>query len=278
MSLSRTNIGTRFTTVTELALKGVEFASLSQLMALVLDFPVLQRLFLCNSAWDEGLISPAPTLAFPHIQHLHIREVYKSDIINWLLAQTPIPVIPHLDLDLIHPPDVLALGSYLRVLGPSLMSLRLGFCSLDAGGDAEDFYEACDLSVNTQLRAISFGKFIWQPEYQLSSPVPWIFQILDSLKSMSLVRVEFSVYVTGEEDEDDIFPEIQWEVLDEILTQDSFKLVQMVRFAVTGLVEISMVEKCMARYLPTCHGRGLLHCRMSMGEEEEVSILVSTFH
>ena len=121
--------------LTQLKLHGIVFASFMQVSNLILAFPTLEDLSLHNSTWKEPLYGRVSTLPI-RLQHLSLGRCYERDVVDWLLSQDPIPLIPRLNFENIGPTDAPAIGQYLRVLGPSLTDLVIGFFSLDAGGDA----------------------------------------------------------------------------------------------------------------------------------------------
>lgn len=127
-----------FSNVTEFTLTAIEFASVSDVLDLTSTLPNLRHWSLRNVQWDDPSFSS--TVNFPNVpsslQSLQLEDCYKRDIISWLLSLKPVPLISHIDFGKIYPKDAPTLGEYLKVLGPALLTLRLGFFSLDSGGDA----------------------------------------------------------------------------------------------------------------------------------------------
>ncbi|KAL0066385.1 hypothetical protein AAF712_006644 [Marasmius tenuissimus] len=121
---------------------------------------------------------------------------YKRDIMACLLSQNPLPTIQTLDLGLVSPEDCQSYGEYLRRLGPGLSSLAMEFSSLDPGGDAEDFFNACDLSYNTRLRSICFRRVIFDWEYRLTSPMLWIAKTLSQISSSQFETPIFGIHLS----------------------------------------------------------------------------------
>ncbi|KAF8911774.1 hypothetical protein CPB85DRAFT_1434810 [Mucidula mucida] len=121
--------------VTHLYLDQVSFESFSETTLALCLFPALQSVSLCDVSWL--LSEPSPHLLPATVTHLSLTLCYQRDVFNWLLNQRP---IPHLNLGTsVAPSDAPSIGEYLAHCGPALRSLRLGFSSFDAGGDAEDF-------------------------------------------------------------------------------------------------------------------------------------------
>ncbi|KAK1223978.1 hypothetical protein PQX77_013139 [Marasmius sp. AFHP31] len=191
-----------FPGVVELELEGMTFTFVTHAITLLCRFRSLERVTMQNLAWmdpaqSEADASTVPASKFPStLVEMKLDACYKRDIMACLLSQNPLPTIQKLDLGLVSPEDCQSYGEYLKRLGPDLSSLAMEFRSLDPGGDAEDFFNACDLSYNTRLRSISFRRVIFDWEYRLTSPMSWIAKTLSQISSSQFETPIFGIHLS----------------------------------------------------------------------------------
>lgn len=100
----------------------------------ILAFPTLmtlEGLSLHISTWGEPLYGRVSALPI-RLHHLIVAlgRSYMRDVVNWLLSQDSIPLIPHLDFRSICAGSAPAVGQYLRIIGPNLTDLIIGFLPL----------------------------------------------------------------------------------------------------------------------------------------------------
>lgn len=281
------------TNISRLLLYSINFDSLRDVAQLVCQFAHLNRLYIEDVQWNGSNSDPSLKMSFPPVQHLTLSACYKRDFLHFLLPSGSLEgiVIPHLDLGIISSPhDSAALGSYLSFCGPNLKSLSLGFDSLDAGGDAEDFYASCvcapDHEIDEGITAhsplsknISIEKFCVRPfvrlggagRYQFSSPVGWILRVLEELVRLAELRVAkelrevvLGIHLLRIEDLDegslsntvnDQKLDVSWLYLDSLLTRALPH--GTCTFEVHGQVELESVRCVLIRLLPelAVHGR-----------------------
>ncbi|KAJ3840851.1 hypothetical protein F5878DRAFT_611900 [Lentinula raphanica] len=185
-----------FPNLLSIKIDSVVFPSVTQVMQILGSFRFLKTACLNNVDWapyntlDASLHYDIPS----SLRKFTLWYCCKRDILECFMSCDTPPAISELDLGVISPADTEAIGRYLRRLGRSLTSLSLGFSSLDAGGDAEDFYLNCDLSLNTRLQTITFQHFfLIFMEYRFSDPWPWISKIISSMRSDALTTITFSL-------------------------------------------------------------------------------------
>jgi len=230
----------QFRSVTKLELYSIELVSVSQLFDIVCTMPNLHSLGLDDAGWESELVEDKQTKLFPiGLNSMRIGECYKRDILSNLLPDNQYRgcVVETLDLGLVRPTDTPIIGQYLQFLGPSLAHLHVGFSSLDSGGDAgefessqlglsanflmflEDFYNACDLTANPQLKTLSFNRLVYHSDYQLTSAVPWIFAMLLRILPRPTLQVIFVLDVTSMDDLTRAEYPIDWKALDALITR-----------------------------------------------------------
>ncbi|KAL0570131.1 hypothetical protein V5O48_011836 [Marasmius crinis-equi] len=215
-------IKSSFSEIRELELDGIVFISVSQPMTMLCSFRMLEKITMRDLVWQD------PTQIREDGEHsyelpsslvyLSLHSCCKRDIITCLLSQNPPPVIHHLDVGLISPEDCPSFGEYIGGLGAHLFSLSLEFRSFDAGGDAEDFHKACNLSTNTGLRSILFESMTCL-EYRLTSPVLWIAKILSQISSSWFEEVTFCMHVFDVDEMNGRSLDDDWHALDAVLNE-----------------------------------------------------------
>lgn len=132
---TRTTLTTSFSGITRFRLSAVAMDTLDDLVALVCAFPHLETLALDDIGWDVPDASPSHQ--FPvGLRRLHLGSLYKRDLLEWMRARSPVPLVKHLSLGAVSPADAQEIGEYVAVANSQLQSLRVAFNSLDAGGDA----------------------------------------------------------------------------------------------------------------------------------------------
>ncbi|KIK55055.1 hypothetical protein GYMLUDRAFT_48266 [Collybiopsis luxurians FD-317 M1] len=259
-----------FSTLTTLELANTTFISVSQMMGILSGFRNLQSASLFDIIWNDPSSDTLDT-TYPFdvpssLTKLSLERCYKRDVMGCLLSLHPPPLIRDLNLGLVSPSDAEAIGKYIAHLGPSLSSLSLGFSSLDAGGDAEDFYNHCPLSLNTGLESIHFDRLVYMGEYRLTISYPWIAKILSTLCSPLLTCVCFSIYLPAIDPLSCLF-DLYWSELDQVLAQRQgvadLSRFECVRFWLYFDEELghgvldSVIEKIQG-HLPLCSQRGIL--------------------
>ncbi|KAJ3783900.1 hypothetical protein GGU10DRAFT_272535 [Lentinula aff. detonsa] len=230
------------------------------------SFRSLQTASLNDIGWGYPL-NDSPDTVFQYniplsLQKLSLWRCYKRDVMECFLSQDPLPIISELDLGVVSPSDTEAIGKYLGRLGNNLTSLSLGFSSLDAGGDAEDFYLNCDLSLNTQLESIHFDRFLYFSEYRLTSPWLWISKIISSMCSTILTTICFSIYLPHDQLFESHF-EFCWSEMDQFFDQGLVMLprFQHIQFRICfhsspELDILPLVFSTIRRELPLCDKHG----------------------
>ncbi|KAF9260581.1 hypothetical protein L218DRAFT_576003 [Marasmius fiardii PR-910] len=200
----------------------------------------------------------------------------KRDIVTCLLSQTPLPIIPRLNFGIISPEDCGVYGQYLTRLGPGLSSLSLGFYSLDAGGDAEDFYKACDLSYATRLSSIHFSRLVWFWDYRLTNPIPWIAKLLSKISSFQFEEISFDLHISNlnQIHSDRLPDDCDWGTLDIALSGlperiPSFQLVTFFIFILSGSPSLLSAKDILKAVLPLSSQRGILRFRTLLDRTNE---------
>nr|GAT48840.1 predicted protein [Mycena chlorophos] len=237
----------QFQRLTHLELRACDFNSFANLCRLVASKPALQSLLCDDLGWEDP--QTAEDAVVPStLSSLRLSGCYERDVLNWLVAQPRLPVIRHLELGAVSPPDTAAIGNFLRQLGPSLKLLQFAFWSLDPGGDAEDFCAHVDLSHNTRLDTIVLDKFIHYSTYRFSSAIGWIPQLLSRSRSLRRVFLGVSILSISElSPEDD---PIDWAALDNI-----FCSLATLCFRVLAIVELAEIAAVIKLLLPKCAAR-----------------------
>ncbi|KAE9390309.1 hypothetical protein BT96DRAFT_889382 [Gymnopus androsaceus JB14] len=258
-----------FPIIQSLELGSIAFKSVSQMMNMLCIFRVLQTASLNNLSWDDPSNDTVCTVfsydVSPTLDMLYLESCYKRDIIRCLLSQDPLPTIRELDVGIVSPSDTEAIGEYISRIGPHLSFLSLGFSSLDAGGDAEDFYCNSDLSLNTGLKSIHFDRLVYFAEYRLTNPWLWISKIISTLCSAMLTHVCFSVYIPLEDPLD--YLDFCWPEMDQLFAKDittyrlpHFECLQL-RLCFPHIPESDVLRLVIAsikRNLPLCDQGGVL--------------------
>lgn len=121
----------------------------------------------------------------------------------------------------------------------------------------EDFMASSDLSLNTGLRSLCIDKFVHY-DYQFSSAVPWILQLLQKLNSPGLEIIRFIVYLTCPGDLHPIEDPVDWGALDLILTSSPVWKLRSVSFKVSGSIPFDEAVQGIDECLPRCHEAGIL--------------------
>lgn len=115
----------------------MKFLNFSEVVACIASFPFLESLVLKEVGWDLDDEYYTPDKCPPkHLRNLELLFCYKRDIMNWFLQDPCVARVKRVDFYHIYDMDTAAAGKYLHALGDSLEELRVGFCGLDAGGDA----------------------------------------------------------------------------------------------------------------------------------------------
>ncbi|KAJ4468900.1 hypothetical protein J3R30DRAFT_3714404 [Lentinula aciculospora] len=237
-------------------------------MSMLGTFRSLQTASLNNISWGSPHNDTADILYhydLPSKLHkLSLWGCYKRDVLECFLSENSLPITRELDLGLISSSDTEAIGEYIGRLGDNLEALSLGFSSLDAGGDAEDFYLNCDLSRNTQLKSIHFDRLLYFSEYRLTNSWPWISKIISSLRSTALTTICFSIYIPHRRLSESYF-HFCWSELDQFFCQGLELLPHFERLQLRICFDhspqpdiIPLVFAILKRKLPLCDKGGLL--------------------
>ncbi|KAJ6469471.1 hypothetical protein C8R45DRAFT_837280 [Mycena sanguinolenta] len=242
-----------FQALTHLEVRAAQFDSVSYLVQLVSSKPLLQILSVDDLAWDDASFDPSQRVSGA-LHSLRLSNCYKRDILDWLASQERLPPISRIQLGSVYPEDTHSIGRFLRRLGAHLLILQLEFSSLDAGGDAEDFCARVDLAHNTNLRTLILSKFINYSEYQFSSAIGWIPELLS--RTPNLREVSFGVAIR---DLRELHPQedpIDWHALDSLF--NCHPHLQTLRFWISGIVALEAVSLALERCLPRSNERGML--------------------
>ncbi|KAI3608516.1 hypothetical protein WG66_000947 [Moniliophthora roreri] len=272
------NITAAFRNILQLELDGVSLDSVTQTMWFICAFPRVEKVAVRDLVWNDpsGDNDAHHTFRIPStLMELRLERCYKRDIMDCLLLQHPLPIIPRLDVGIVAPEDSWAIGQYIEKVGGHLRDLSLGFHSLDAGGDAEDFYHACDLGLSTGLHSIYFKRFISLWEYRLTSAVPWIIRILSRISAPAFETIYFGVHVSHIDQLDpfDLPEDFDWEALDHSLSEIRLPNFQSVTFLIfihslqyggIHIVDAIEVERLIKVYLPLTWQRGVLRFKTYM--------------
>ncbi|KAJ7698610.1 hypothetical protein B0H17DRAFT_927137 [Mycena rosella] len=248
-----------FQALTHLELWAAQFDSVSQLVQLVCSKPLLQILGFDDIAWADPSfeIPNNPSQFVPGaLRSLRLSNCYKRDILDWLVSHDSLPPIHHIQLGSVYPEDTQSIGHFLQRLGPELFTLQLEFSSLDAGGDAEEFCAHVDLAHNPALQAIRLDKFIHYSQYQFSSAVAWIPELISQTRSLK--EVSFGVAIR---DVEELHPQedpIDWDALDNLFCDPQFPDLRALRFWISGNVELDAVARVVTRSLPRSSQRRML--------------------
>jgi hypothetical protein len=131
-----------FSGIKELSITRSQFKTFDHAIEIISAFSQLESLHLDNVGWDydsedldikPGKIEPSPP---SRLRHLGLGYCYKRDVLNWFLRHQPTHAVSSVDLGTIFGLNTPSIGNYLHSLAGSLEHLQLGFCGLDAGGDA----------------------------------------------------------------------------------------------------------------------------------------------
>ncbi|KAK0449574.1 uncharacterized protein EV420DRAFT_1243022, partial [Desarmillaria tabescens] len=232
------------------------FDSFSQALEFIASFPLLQSLSIHDAIWTDPRMDTHPLPISLH--HLTLCDCYQRDIFDWLCFLEPIPLIPHINLGYsVRPADTQSIGTYLSHLGDALQTLTFGFWSFDAGGDAEDFYLAVNLGLNTALRHLRVDYFISNVEVsQVTSAGPWVVKILHQLNPAALERVDLGISPWSVDELDAEADSIDWVDLDRLFSGrlGGARL----RFLVYGHVDFEQVCRALKDRLASCSQRGNL--------------------
>ncbi|KAJ3871841.1 hypothetical protein F5051DRAFT_180670 [Lentinula edodes] len=262
-----------FPNLLSIELDSVSFASVSQVLCMLGSFHSLESASLNNIGWGSPT-NDTPDNVYnyeipPSLRKLCLWGCYKRDVMKCFLSQKALPIIRELDLGLISPSDTEAIGEYIGRLGKDLASLSLGFSSLDAGGDAEDFYLNCNLSLNTQLESIHFDRLLYFAEYRLTNPWPWISRIISSIRSTALTTICFSIYLPHSHLSNSYF-HFCWSEMDQFFNQrmmmlPCFKHLQLrICFDFSPDPDmIPLVLDKIEKKLPLCNEGGILQMKIN---------------
>ncbi|KAI4523438.1 hypothetical protein K525DRAFT_282701 [Schizophyllum commune Loenen D] len=232
--------------------------TLEDLVALVCAFPHLETLALDDIGWDVPDASPSHQ--FPvGLRRLHLGSLYKRDLLEWMRARSPVPLVKHLSLGAVSPADAQEIGEYIAVANSQLQSLRVAFNSLDAGGDAEDFSKAVDLSRCTALRSLWIDELVYFALFRLTSPFPWLVEILLQAAVLpELERITLTLYIDAAEQLDASEKPAHWTALDAVFAPPNFANLVALDVLICGEAALPSVDVALRAKLPTCASRGLL--------------------
>ncbi|KIY61811.1 hypothetical protein CYLTODRAFT_203466 [Cylindrobasidium torrendii FP15055 ss-10] len=237
--------------LTNLFLDAIDFDSFLNFTAVVNAFPALELLSLSDISWEdltwEGW--PAAGAPAPTLKNLVLKQCYQHDVFSWFLSMPDPPLIAHLNLSSsVSPSGVPSIAQYLQRVGPQLRTLRLGFESFDAGGDAEDFVKGVNLEANAAgLKELWVDSFIGSWEItQVSTAGKWIIRLLEQLQTapqrvLSLVVLE----ICGDVDAQSC--EVNWKRLEKVLIRLDVKVILRVTTQADGLAKM---DKSLAKKLP----------------------------
>ncbi|KAG7097679.1 hypothetical protein E1B28_005005 [Marasmius oreades] len=280
------SITSAFSNVREIELEGIIFVSVSQVMHLISGFRFLKKFTGSNLVWEDPSHedeSRVHSYCVPStLVELSLDACYKRDIMACLSSHIPFPVIPRLNFGIISPEDCEAYGQYIRRLGPGLFSLSLGFHSLDAGGDAEDFYKACDLCHATELFSIHFSRLVWYWDYRLTSPTPWIAKILSKISSPRFEEISFDIHISNlsQIHSERLPDDYDWSSLDVALDGlperlPSFRLVTFFIYVVSGSPSLLSAKDTLKSVLPLSSHRRILRFKTFLDRTNEGPLVPS---
>ncbi|KAJ7089237.1 hypothetical protein B0H15DRAFT_981181 [Mycena belliarum] len=246
-----------FPALTHLELWSMHFDSVSHLVQLICSKPLLHILGLDDLAWEDPSFETSACRVPYGLHSLRLSNCYKRDILDWLVSHEALPPIHHVQLGAVHPEDTHSIGRFLARLGPDLFTLQLEFSSLDAGGDAEDFCARVDLAQNPALHTVILDKFIYYSDYQFSSAVAWIPELVSPIPNLKELSFGIAIRDIGE-----LHPEenpIDWAALDDLFCDPQLAGLRALRFWVADRVELREVARVLSHSLPRSSQRGMLH-------------------
>ncbi|KAJ7089243.1 hypothetical protein B0H15DRAFT_885339 [Mycena belliarum] len=217
-----------FPALTHLELWSTHFDSVSHLVQLICSKPLLHILGLDDLAWEDPSFETSACRVPYGLHSLRLSNCYKRDILDWLVSHEALPPIHHVQLGAVHPEDTHSIGRFLARLGPDLFTLQLEFSSLDAGGDAEDFCARVDLAQNPALHTVILDKFIYYSDYQFSSAVAWIPELVSPIPNLKELSFGIAIRDIGE-----LHPEenpIDWAALDDLFCDPQLAGLRALRF------------------------------------------------
>lgn len=227
-------LGLAFAHVTRLRIDAFSFTSFHAFCDLISSFRHLETLHMMDLEWseeppEEAFVSGICPAVPKHLHEIHLSRCYSRDIIGWILSEFSV-LITVAFLGIVSPSDVNAISRLLQRSGPHLRALQFSFESFDAGGDAEDFFNGVDLSLNTRLRFLQIDGFMLfhSRGASLTTPEHWVLKILSTLQSPSVeeiaLEVASNVLCLDEEDLSAVV------ALDAILSEPKFGKLRTLRF------------------------------------------------
>ncbi|KAL1743010.1 hypothetical protein HDZ31DRAFT_41893 [Schizophyllum fasciatum] len=239
--------------------------TLDDLLALICAFSRLETLALDDIGWDVPEASSAHRLP-PDLHRLHLGSLYKRDLLKWMRKQCPVPLVKHLSLGAVSPADATEIGEYIAVANSQLQSLRVAFNSLDAGGDAEDFSKAVDLSRCTALRSLWVDDLVYFALFRLTSPFPWLAQIIQQTATLpALTHITLTLGIDTAEQLDASEKPAHWTVLDAAFAPPAFARLAALDVLVCGEAALHAADAAIRAKLPICASRGGL-LRIAAGD------------
>ncbi|TFK41704.1 hypothetical protein BDQ12DRAFT_393147 [Crucibulum laeve] len=285
------------TTVTDLSLQNIEFEKLSDLLDIICGLRSLRFASFVKITWKDASFSFPSTAnkSMPNtVNHLLLRECNIQQFMNWVLTHHPIPTVYHLDASFMEESDIIAIGSYVAILGPALQTLAFEFggnvrsttnpnCSSYACGSdpyspsapstrssaineptdhpllpgkADETMTCGNLRRAVSLQVIYLHKFIYYSNPQLSNCLYWAPRVLRSINSLNLERVVFEVFLSSMEEL--TAHTIPWDTFDKIIQGESNKNIKTLHFDIHGTVDTTDFESFVCDKLPHCDSRNIL--------------------
>jgi hypothetical protein len=275
-------------TLTSLHLRDIVFETFGDVVDIICDLPLLRSVDLEGVNWgDTKRSSTIVKYLPPSVKELRLQACPLRKFLAWLLAQTPIPIIDHLDIGPIGESDILEVARYIVFLGHRLHTLKMSFrceenghrCSdnlvfdantsqtvptpLDSKNNSSFRISAefrkrvgggtcSSVSQLTHLRSIHIKDFVQASSGATHRGV----RTLVSITSFNLQEVVMEVTL-GKVAELDVHT-IDWDFLDRVFATPIYANVRMVKFRVRGAVKRDALAALLSSRLPQCVERGIL--------------------
>jgi len=225
-------------TFINLELHSLHFYRFSELADLVCSFPMLQRVELKRLTWTHtgrgvSTLGRVSSKVEWHVLELK-REENLKDLVEWLGAHYPTPIIHSFYYDATSSSGLYQLRALLRRIAPSLRYLQVSFPAFaDSEHTSDALHDFIDLQQCTSLRSLRYKQILLLPNDAATTLIsPWISEMLSQIPSDSLEDIGFELMLPTSGDET-CLKELDWTGISSVLSRKEFRYLRSIQFSMT---------------------------------------------
>lgn len=245
-----------FARTTDLTLQYCRFSSFGDFASVLLAFPSLERCTLRGISWENGQLAFTHTAGEQRETQIRIkgltlgRDIDLQLLVEWLLQEHLCDELESITACCAFESDAAVMGELLRAAAPNLKQVDLDwYCSS---------YRDVRLPFDFTLASCSSLRTLaLRCPIALHSQVPWVNSLVSDVDATQLETITLEIRLLGS------LTALDWQRLEQIVTQDTFKSLKTVELKIavwhTASQHRHHAEAFVRAQLPRLHSKGMLH-------------------